>query len=157
MSLRSEEDRNAILHQIEDDAIDEGFPPDAAEAAELDAAEAFVETMAMLALMEEKEEKARFEFNHVKKRWEVRRSEGLHGKPKPPKRVVLPANHDTKTHAAFTTNTRSLVPHSHHQHPAAGAPKSGGRQRETTTYRASPKVVMNQPPRYLVQQPRKSN
>lgn len=40
-----------VLHNIQDDALEEVFPPDAAEAAELDAAQDFVMTMAFLGLM----------------------------------------------------------------------------------------------------------
>ena len=42
---------HTVLHNIQDDALDEVFPPDAAEAAELDAAQDFVMTMAFLGLM----------------------------------------------------------------------------------------------------------
>jgi hypothetical protein len=77
MTLVSEEEVCEILHGIQDEALDEGFPPTAADAAELEAVAAFVECMAMLAYMEEREEEARLTFCHIKKRWEVRRSEGL--------------------------------------------------------------------------------
>lgn len=40
-----------VLHNIQDDALEEAFPPDAAEAAELEAAQDFVMTMAFLGLM----------------------------------------------------------------------------------------------------------
>jgi len=70
-----------VIHNIPDEAIDELFPPTATDAAELDAADEFLRTMVDLSYLEEREEKARNEFSHVKKRWESRRQEGLKGRP----------------------------------------------------------------------------
>jgi hypothetical protein len=158
MSFTSEKDRCRALRDIQDEAIDEGFPPDAWDAAEIDAAEAFVETMALLALLEEQEEKARFEFNHIKKRWEVRRSEGLSGRPKPPRNVVEFAVHDNKNHNAFV-HVQSIVPHSHYT-----AKDAKVRQHHNDTRRdikaANRKVPVHQShsmPRNVTQQPRKNN
>jgi len=72
-----------VIHNIPDEAIDELFPPNATDAAELDAADEFLRTMVDLSYLEEREEKARNEFSHVLKRWESRRQEGLKGKGKP--------------------------------------------------------------------------
>eukprot|EP00562_Extubocellulus_spinifer_P002051 CAMPEP_0178478932 /NCGR_PEP_ID=MMETSP0696-20121128/4917_1 /TAXON_ID=265572 /ORGANISM="Extubocellulus spinifer, Strain CCMP396" /LENGTH=166 /DNA_ID=CAMNT_0020106321 /DNA_START=71 /DNA_END=571 /DNA_ORIENTATION=- len=73
-----------VLHNIQDDALEEVFPPDAAEAAELDAAQDFVMTMAFLGLMEEEEEMSRLDYSFARaKRWSVRREIGLKGRPQP--------------------------------------------------------------------------
>jgi len=70
-----------VIRNIPDEAIDELFPPTATDAAELDATYEFLRTMVDLSYLEEREEKARNGFSHVKKRWESRRQEGLKGKP----------------------------------------------------------------------------
>uniref|UniRef100_A0A7S2MV14 Uncharacterized protein n=1 Tax=Helicotheca tamesis TaxID=374047 RepID=A0A7S2MV14_9STRA len=72
-----------ILQGIDDEAIDELFPPNAEEAAEIEAAEDFVAALADISLLEDREERARNEFSHIRKRWEARREEGLRGKPHP--------------------------------------------------------------------------
>jgi hypothetical protein len=87
--LTTEQDIYDILHGIEDPM--ECFPPDAQDAAELEACEAFVETMAVLAMLEEAEEKARHHFSHIRKRWEVRRQRGLVGRPKPANKQSFPS------------------------------------------------------------------
>mmetsp|Transcript_14120 Transcript_14120/g.16667 ORF Transcript_14120/g.16667 Transcript_14120/m.16667 type:complete len:199 (+) Transcript_14120:19-615(+) len=71
-----------VIHNIPDEAIDELFPPTATDAAELDATDDFLRTMVDLSYLEEREEKARNEFSHVKKRWESRRQDGMKGKGK---------------------------------------------------------------------------
>jgi hypothetical protein len=101
-----------ILHGIPDDAIDEQFPPTAEDAAEIEATERFVEIMASLALLEEMEEKARMSFCHIKKRWEARRAEGLHGKPRPPRREVSPVDH-SNTGMRKQMRDTSIVPFKH--------------------------------------------
>ena len=63
------------------------------DAAELDAVDEFVKTMADLALLEEIEEKSRTEFCHVRKRWEARREEGLKGRPNPALGVIKQNQH----------------------------------------------------------------
>ena len=108
LSMTSEKDCMKILHGIQDEALDDEFPPDAQEAAELESVENFVRCMAELALMEEREERARGSFDHIKKRFEVRREEGLIGRPKPAKHSIEPVQHLPP--AAKTT---SLVPHAH--------------------------------------------
>lgn len=70
-----------VIHNISDDAIDEVFPPTATDVAELEAVDEFLRTMVDLSYLEEKEESARNGFSHVKKRWELRRQQGLKGKP----------------------------------------------------------------------------
>jgi len=82
-----------FLHSITDEAIDEAFPPSAEEAAELEAVEMFVEMMANLAHLEEREEMTRFSEDHtgLGKRWIARRE--LKGKPRPAKHSVKPVIH----------------------------------------------------------------
>mmetsp|Transcript_22053 Transcript_22053/g.46681 ORF Transcript_22053/g.46681 Transcript_22053/m.46681 type:complete len:207 (+) Transcript_22053:173-793(+) len=70
-----------VLQHIADEAIDETFPPTAEDVAEMEAAEEFVEFMAWLAFLDECDERARFSFSDIKKRWEARRAQGLVGKP----------------------------------------------------------------------------
>jgi len=71
-----------VIHNISDEAIDDLFPPTATDAAELDATDDFLRTMVDLSYLEEREERARNEFSHVKKRWESRRQDGMKGKGK---------------------------------------------------------------------------
>jgi hypothetical protein len=68
---------------------------------ELEAVEMFVEMMANLAHLEEKEEMTRFSEDHVglAKRWEARRE--LHGKPRPPKHLVQKVVHQKPNVAKF--------------------------------------------------------
>jgi hypothetical protein len=136
--LTTEQDIYDILHGIEDPL--ECFPPDAQEAAELEACEAFVETMAMLALLEEAEEQARHHFCHIRKRWEVRRQRGLIGRPKPAQHLVR-----TKPHLRCAVQERSLI-------------KAAPALHKTMTFApmrvkpmARPPPVMHRP----IQQPRK--
>mmetsp|Transcript_105811 Transcript_105811/g.296225 ORF Transcript_105811/g.296225 Transcript_105811/m.296225 type:complete len:181 (-) Transcript_105811:258-800(-) len=86
--LGSEHD---FLCSITDETLDEAFPPTAQEAAELEAAEFFVELMANLASLEESEEAARSLHDGLKKRWEARR--GLVGKPRAARHIISPVNH----------------------------------------------------------------
>jgi hypothetical protein len=111
MTLVSEEEVCEILHGIQDDALDERFPPSAADAAELDAVADFVEFMAMLAYMEEREERARLTFCHIKKRWEARRSAGLIGRPRPAKHSV----EEVKHYLPKAVQSTGLV-HNSHRH-----------------------------------------
>jgi hypothetical protein len=106
----SEKDRWDILHGIQDQTLDEQFPPDAEEAFELEAAEAFVMEMVHLAILEEREEKARFTLGQFQKRWEVRRAMGPTGRPRPAMHLIEPACHTNKNHR----QTKALVTYSHH-------------------------------------------
>eukprot|EP00529_Nitzschia_sp_RCC80_P036761 CAMPEP_0113492440 /NCGR_PEP_ID=MMETSP0014_2-20120614/28076_1 /TAXON_ID=2857 /ORGANISM="Nitzschia sp." /LENGTH=188 /DNA_ID=CAMNT_0000386269 /DNA_START=306 /DNA_END=872 /DNA_ORIENTATION=- /assembly_acc=CAM_ASM_000159 len=81
-----------FFHGITDDTIDEAYPPTAEEAAELEAVEVFVEMMAALAALEDKEEKVRGdEHAGLKKRWEARRE--LVGRPRPAMHSIEPSLH----------------------------------------------------------------
>ena len=57
--------QHQVLHNISDETLDDAFPPDATDAAELDAADDFVETMALLGLLEDHEEIARQDYSHA--------------------------------------------------------------------------------------------
>jgi hypothetical protein len=103
MTLVTEKDRRDILQGIDDEALDEAFPPDAEEAFELETTEAFVQEMATLAMLEEREEQARRTFRHYEKRWEVRRAAGPSGRPRPAMHLILPVIHDVKIHRPDTT------------------------------------------------------
>ena len=101
----------SILSGIDDDALDEYFPPTAEEAAEIEEAEEFVITMASLALLEEREEHARANFGALlPKRWKARRQQGLVGKPRPAHQ--RPAQ-ETKAHDSKTVHETRLVSHEH--------------------------------------------
>lgn len=110
MTLVSEEEVCEILHGIQDDALDEGFPPTASEAAELEAVADFVRSMAIMAYYEEREERARLTF--WGKRWEVRRSEGLQGRPRPARHTVEPIMHLPRS----SLNTTAIVPFTMHRY-----------------------------------------
>ncbi len=80
-----------FLTYITDEVLDEAFPPTAEDAAELEATEFFVQLMATLEILEEREEAARSLHAGLQKRWEARR--GLTGKPRAPKHRVNQVHH----------------------------------------------------------------
>jgi hypothetical protein len=110
--MASESDVTNLLHGISDNAIDENFPPTAQEAAELEDVEAFVEMMASFADQEAREERARVSFDHVKKRWETRRADGLIGRPRPAKHSVEPVNHNQPKLSSSNELVKSSEVHS---------------------------------------------
>jgi hypothetical protein len=105
LTFVTEKDRYDILHGIDDEALDDVFPPDAVEAYELELAEAFVSEMAILAMLEEREEQSRQSFAQFEKRWEVRRAAGPSGRPRPAMHLIIPVNHNVvkKVHRPTTT------------------------------------------------------
>ena len=80
-----------FLHAYEDQTIEEAFPPNAEEAAELEAVECFVEMMATYEMLEEREEATRTVHAGLRKRWEARRE--LVGRPRPAKHIVTQVVH----------------------------------------------------------------
>jgi hypothetical protein len=111
MVLLTEADRYNLLHGIPDEAFDEGcFPLDAVDAAEIEATEAFVAEMANLAMLEEREEQARQSFNHIKKRWEVRRQSGpsVRG-PRPAMNLIIPTERHVKTPPALQQQNAMML------------------------------------------------
>ena len=144
----TEQDIYDILHGIEDPM--ECYPPDAQDAAELEACEAFVETMAYLALLEEAEERARHDLSHMfQQRWEVRRQRGLVGRPKPAQHSIPMNPHLAR--CAVQHEDRSIVkalPHLHRIVPFAPA-----RLTNQMKHTAMNLHSMRRP----IQQPRKSN
>lgn len=109
MTLVDEKGVSDILHGVDD--LIEQYPPNAEEAFEIELAEHFVEEMAFLALLEERDYAARNGFTHFQKRWEVRRAMGPTGRPKPAMHLVVPVSHKAKS-----SNLRSLVVSSHRDH-----------------------------------------
>lgn len=150
MMLTSEQDRFDLLHGIEDQALDDQFPPDAEDAFELEAAEAFVMEMANLAILEELEEKSRRTFCHLQKRWEVRRAAGPTGRPRPAMHLIVPVHHST---VKKSTQQFAIVHHTHHRlmtHEKTLATKSAQR----IDPRVTKSTVMYKRP---IQQPRKNS
>jgi hypothetical protein len=96
-----------FLHLIEDETLDEAFPPSAQDAAELEAVELFVEMMAALSYLEDKEEATRAVHSGLKKRWEARRE--LVGRPKLAKNLVKQVVHNQSSN----TGTMELVAFDH--------------------------------------------
>merc|ERR1711884_974495 len=89
-----------FLRSITDETIEEAFPPSAEDAAELDEVDVFVELMASLAHLEEREERTRFDpdYKLFGKRWMSRRE--LVDKPHPPKHTITPVIHSTSGKSA---------------------------------------------------------
>jgi len=102
-----------VLHNIPDEAIDEIFPPDASDAAELDAADEFLAAMVDLSFLEEREEMTRSDYGHtLQKRWEARRQNGLVGKP----HTASMDKHHLKGHQMMSPGERSLTRRHHRFH-----------------------------------------
>jgi len=150
-----------FLHTITDEAIEEAFPPSAQEAAELEAVEVFVEMLANLAHLEEKEEMTRFSPDHtgLGKRWEVRRE--LQGKPRPAKHSVKPVMHYQHPHPS-EEHVKDLV--AFDLEKAHGSLKEQRMiQRETermarlTTPHKNKTVAIKHKKQMPIQQPRKQN
>jgi hypothetical protein len=143
MMYVSEQDLNEALHNIQDEAIDEAFPPDAQDAAELEAAELFVYMMAELSILEEREERTRTSFASLVKRWEVRRAAGLKGRPRAAIHLVQPVSHSPKP--SKCTTLMSFGP----------AHKISQEKMRAPMPSVTPRTVKRQAPRNAIQQPRK--
>lgn len=91
-----------IIRGISDEAIDECFPPTAEEVAEMEVVDHFVNTLAALDLLEEREERVRLDLSILPKRWAVRRE--LNGKPRPA-RSEIPA----KSHSSHEDEIKLVV------------------------------------------------
>lgn len=82
----------------------------------MEAAEVFVEMMVRFSIMEDMEESARNNFDHLQKRWEARREEGLLGKPSLP-REALPGMDIPKKNNHLNSHTTEdrivAIEHSH--------------------------------------------
>jgi hypothetical protein len=146
-----------ILHNIQDEAIDEAFPPSAEEAAELEAVENFIDILATLSLLEEREEAARESFVGVHKRWSARRKDGLINHPRSPKHIVRHVDHGKLSNPIKATD---LVPYDHMAHSMAMASlESRERSRGNVENRAATRSHKNagKMQRTTVHQPRKHN
>lgn len=148
-----------FLHSITDEAIDEAFPPNAQEAAELEAVEIFVEMMASLAQLEEREEMTRFSEDHngLGKRWEARRE--LKNKPRPAKHSVKPVVHSQKHYAAKISDL--VLFDAERNHASLKEHRMIQRETERMVRLTTPhrnKVVTNRHKKQMpIQQPRKQN
>lgn len=149
-----------VLMHIEDDALDEKFPPSASDAAEIEAVEAFVDLMAWLSFLDEHEESARTSFKGFPKRWESRRAAGLIGKPHAVKNKALAvaiakaaASHSGAVNVK-ETDLVPFVPKSYEATPAAQYKKGKGK----FVQKANPKNTKGVHGfRNPIQQPRKHN
>jgi hypothetical protein len=151
-----------ILHGIQDDALDEGFPPDAQEAAELEEVESFNEMQALLALLEERDQQARSGFCHIKKRWEVRRSEGMPIGRKPKAATSNKIDDSNMMHAPRShVTTKAMIPYAHHQHHCNKVLQDAAVQRSLDhrmMMKGSNKGMKQHAPRQIpIQQPRKQS
>lgn len=175
----TKKDCSDIIRGISDDAIDENFPPDATEAAELEETEKFTSELAHLSLLEDREvrhsvsivahhsltlvlinpfqERSRKNpFAEMEKRWESRRSEGLrsHLRSRSPHlhMVIAPEHHLPKK----PTDVTSLLPANsnlYHRNPREYS-KAHTEQKGMTKHMASSKPIRYRKP---IQQPRKQN
>lgn len=153
--------RSEFLHSIPDEAIDEAFPPSATDAAELEAVELFVEMMANLAHLEEREEMTRFSEDHtgLGKRWIARRE--LRGKPRPAKHSVEPVVHGR--HRPSQENVTDVVAFDLEKAAQGSLKEHRLRQRETermarlTTPHKKKMAQTRYKKTMPIQQPRKQN
>lgn len=153
LSVPTHQDCEKVLHGIQDESLDENFPPDALDAAELEVCEDFNEMMAQIDSMEEREELARLYKTGFSKRWEARRSEGLRGRPRPPKFSIQPKVHLPKLKIS---SIMALEPY---QHRVVMAEKKAHRN-EVHYLHGKMKVLGNPHFHHLrgpIQQPRKVN
>ena len=150
-----------FTHSIADEAIDEAFPPSAQEAAELEAVEIFVEMMANLAHLEEKEDVMRFERKGLGKRWMARRE--LRSKPRPPKHSIRLVDHNNANRYKEEAKIHDLVVFDAEKsfHARLKEQRTLQRQIERMTRNTTPhknKVITNRHKKQMpVHQPRKQN
>lgn len=110
LTLVSDIDRYQILHNIEDQALDEAFPPSAQDSAELELVEIFVGLLAELDFMEEYEENNRRTFSGFSRRWEVRRVSGLQDRPRPALHSIKPRDHSASKYKSTGSILVSVHP-----------------------------------------------
>lgn len=123
------------------------------QAAELDAAEDFVETMAWLSFLDECDERARFSFEGLGKRWSARRAVGLVGKPNPMREGVTRTRSGTSSGSlSDETDLVSYTPRKFEEKPRRIGKMYGGQQ-----YGYVPRNVKTSHKKSLIQQPRKQN
>lgn len=145
-----------LLHGITDDALDEAFPPDASDAAELEATEFFVSLMSNLAFLEEREEAARSEdHSGLKKRWAARRE--LLGRPKAPKHLVHSVSHGDQK---YMIDSQELVVQDNNRHSMEHKMHSRNYARGQNQIHNNKKMMQNYMPlkhRMPIIQPRKQS
>jgi hypothetical protein len=150
-SLSFQGSHSDFLRSIQDEVLDEAFPPTAEEAAELEAVEIFVEMMATLSYLEDREEATRSVHAGLKKRWEARRE--LVGRPKPAKYLIKPVIHMQPTVAGTT----ELVSHDHSNILEEHRMRQRGQQVRMTKLAYSKKYNKGTGHQKPIQQPRKQN
>lgn len=112
-----------VLQNIPDEAIDEAFPPTAADAAEMDFVDDYIRALVDISFLEDGEERARTEFDHLKKRWEARRGDGLKGKPNPYKseleaivnRILTSSPRSSMIHSKINLHETKIVGYNKHE------------------------------------------
>lgn len=123
------------------------------QAAELDAAADFVETMAWLSFLDECDERARFSFEGLGKRWSARRAAGLVGKPNPMREGVTRTRSGTFTGSlSDETDLVTYAPRKFEEKPRRIGKMHGGQQ-----YGHVARNVKTSHKKSLIQQPRKQN
>eukprot|EP01083_Nonionella_stella_P211183 763851_1 len=149
--LTGEHPEHEIIHNIADDAIDEVFPPTAADAAELEALDNFLTMMVNLSYLEESEEKARNEMSHIKKRWESR--QGLKGRPHNVTNMATRTNH-----ILFSTEEKNLVRYGQHLRKSSNS-SMDSRKREPFMVKNNKSKANKNLHGYIkpIHQPRKAN
>jgi len=148
-----------VLQSITEEAIDTCFPPSAEEAAEMDAAEDFVETMAWLSFLDECDERARLSFEGLGKRWSARRAAGLIGKPKPMREGAVDTRARSGTFTKIWGNNHlsetdlvSFTPRKFEEKPRKIGKMHGGQQYGHVARNVKSSHGFN-----VIQQPRKQN
>lgn len=152
-----DEAERELLHGIQDDALDEGFPPDALDAAELEAVETFVEMMAALSLLEDRETRARESFIGLAKRWKARRVAGLLDRPRPARHLIEMIDHQ-RGKALNAIRVTDVVPYSPNCPKSIQSLCNRQQQHEKHMSKASIKAGKNlgKNQRKPLQQPRKN-
>jgi hypothetical protein len=95
-----------IIEGVSDEAIENIFPPTLEELHEMDEVDVFVEMLAEIAILEDRDEAAR-SFADVKKRWAARRKEGV------------PVRGTAESSSGSSHHSRARF---HHSNPVAGIP-----------------------------------
>lgn len=123
------------------------------QAAELDAADDFVETMAWLSYLDECDERARFSYEGLGKRWSARRAAGLIGKPTPMREgVQAKTRSGTFIGHASETDLVSYASRKFEEKPRKIGKMYGGHQYARVARNVRTNHGFN-----VIQQPRKQN
>jgi len=153
--IAGEQPDHEIIQNIPDEAIDEVFPLSATDAAELDTVDQFLMTMVNISYLEDREEKARNGFSHIKKRWESRRQQGLNGKSIQIRADIERAIHGT----SLIRSTKNIVPYDRNIERSSGSNLNSKLREKVITKHQNLSKRSNVLHRYSkpIQQPRKMN